>query len=203
MTSSVINPIHPPRVIALSGKAGHGKDTAAKTVMQTLAKVAVPNQLAFADPLKEVVCKTLNIPTVSAYSENGKKRVLNLETGKTLRDALVEVSAAFKSFDKLVWVRKTFDEVHHRLITVITDMRQVHEEEYARQHSNLVVIKVIRDVNIYPDSVYEAPTEKEVDLIQADYVVYNNGTLEDLEKEVRKVTEEILTKKFGFERVPG
>ena len=62
-----------PNIIAFSGVAGHGKDTAALFIMEYLRSKNIEFQhLKFADKLKQVLSRMFDLPLQDMYTLEGK-----------------------------------------------------------------------------------------------------------------------------------
>ncbi|MEH7464611.1 hypothetical protein V7166_21880 [Bacillus thuringiensis] len=120
------------------------------------------------------------------------------------RDEYIEYSTEKVAQDKLVWVRG----VEKRLKTlesagikdfVITDLRQLHEYEWAKAH-NFIFVKVVSDASKQIERARKEG-DKSIDInnrldgfikdFKADFVIVNNGTIEDLAEEVDKLLKKI------------
>lgn len=154
---------------------------------------------ALADPLKHLVSDVLQLPIEAFYSEEGKA-CKPFRSDKTLRDALVEISAAIKVFKPTVWLSKAIERCSKYPITIITDVRTLAEEEYLREHSQLTLIKVLRKESPYSPETYLTPMELEVSLLTPDIVVPNDGSLLDLEQLALVVSETCLEEYFNDRR---
>lgn len=170
--------------IAICGKIRSGKDTlAGYFVEQGL------NEFKFAMGIDEIIDKYF--PTARVH---GKPRRYYQHIGQQLRE-----------LDGDVWVNYTLSHIHRleRLYpnslngAVISDMRQPNEAASARA-AGFIVIKVITDeqerlsrMQMLGDQFtaedLEHETERNVDKIDADIVVYNNGSKKDLYLEFLKI----------------
>ena len=187
-----------PQVIAICGNAGHGKDAFAFRLLEQLQKEGEDvDVFALADPLKQTVSKLLNIPLADFYTEEGKNSK-PFGNDKTLRDALVEISATLKVFQPDIWLDKAVERCQFAGLTVITDVRNLKEEAHLRQHTNLFLIKVLRPDPPYPAETYLTEMEVQVPLLTPDIVIDNEGTLEELAEKARKVAKTFRQIKRGF-----
>ena len=178
-----------PQVIALCGNAGHGKDSFAVPLFEQLQRNGEDvDVFALADPLKQTVSKLLNVPLAQFYTEEGKKSK-PFGNDKTLRDALVEISSTLKVFRPDIWLDKAVERCQFAGLTVITDVRNLKEEAYLREHTHLFLVRIVRPDPPYPPETYLTEMEIQVPLLTPDLTVYNEGTLEELSEKARKVAQ--------------
>lgn len=154
--------------IAFVGLPRTGKDTAGKYLVDTYNFV----RLAFGDYMKD-----------SYYRANPEM------IGKPKnREHMIAWSQPQVEKDPLIWVRhleKDFHDLMYRghELFVITDLRQPHEEQWARENGFLIV-RIVSDSKVTEQraSALGEKVGQDLDLsrIQHDYVISNNGKLADL-----------------------
>lgn len=131
-------------------------------------------------------------------------------------DKLIAYGQALREIDPDVWVRPTMSRVQMRKNSltranlqvpsfVYTDIRQPNEYEAVKRSGAFMVRveapleqRVLRMVQLGEKpsmDVLEAPTEKYLDSFEADFVLYNDGTIEDLEKQVTEMIFQIHSKR--------
>lgn len=181
--------------IALFGKMRSGKDTVAKILTQEYGF----KDFAFAQGIGEIIVKYF--PTALSY---GKPRQHYQHIGQSMRE-----------LDQDVWVKYLLKRVLHYKMdirlsvenknkripfrVVVTDGRQQNEAERLREEGYLIVkveapedIRIDRMVqagDVFTDELLTHETEKQVDLINADITILNDGTLEDLRLKVKDLIE--------------
>jgi hypothetical protein len=64
-------------------------------------------------------------------------------------------------------------------LVVVSDVRFLHEVEELKKN-NAFIIKIQRYANTYDDKADEHISEKEVDAIEPDATIVNDGTIDDL-----------------------
>jgi hypothetical protein len=121
---------------------------------------------------------------------------------------LITYGEAMRQIDTHVWVTPTMNRVQLRRdilaqaglqipTFVYTDIRNVYEYE-AVKSTGAIMVKVHADEEIRAHrmltlgetpsaELFNAPTELAMDNFKADFTVTNNGTIEDLEKEVTEL----------------
>ncbi|MFT8313280.1 MAG: hypothetical protein ABF633_03380 [Clostridium sp.] len=112
-----------------------------------------------------------------------------------------QIGSAMRELDKDVWVNyldrriKDIEALYrYEADFLVTDCRFVNEADYLRKNGFLI-IKVVATDEIRVQRLMQSAetttleqmnhkTEAQIDLITPDYYIYNNGTLEELEKKV-------------------
>ncbi|MBH8600108.1 AAA family ATPase [Thermoactinomyces sp. CICC 23799] len=155
--------------IALTGKAGAGKDSIADLLVENCGF----ERLAFADALKEFDRQIF-----------GESKVKN-------RRRLQELGQLCRKFDEEVWIKhldKKLEQAGEKV--VITDLRQMNEYEFCKR-KGFVIVKVhadddvrlerlkARGDNFQPEDLRHE-TELAVDDIPYDQLIDNNGDYEAL-----------------------
>ena len=196
------------KLIAISGKLKHGKDSLADYIKSELfhyilldilyrndAELVV--KMSFADPIKEAVWKMfpdLTKEDLWGPSQNRSKIIenhINPLTGDplTIRDCLTSIGAWGRSCNEAFWasaaVKKANKLIKKDTIVIISDCRYKNEKE-AVEKAGGIVIRVIR-----PDVGFTTTDPSEVDLdgtslSEYDYVVNNTG-LEALRQQAKDI----------------
>lgn len=185
--------------IALFGKIRSGKDTVGKILIEEYGF----NRFAFGDGIGEIIQKYFP----EAW-EGGKPRKHYQHIGQQLRVLnpdvwinylLTKVKEgelnSYQTWEQWVHNPKPFN-------VVVTDGRQVNEAEKLRKEGYLIVrvttdsairlarMEALGDVFNKEDLLHE--TELNVDLIDPDVEIFNNGTLEELKDNIQKMLGGIL-----------
>jgi dephospho-CoA kinase len=176
--------------IALVGKMRSGKDT--------LAEYAIENydftRFAFGDGIREI-CGIL-------FPEQ-------MKDGNKPRSLLQGVGQMMRQIDNDVWVNKCFSEIEtERLMCVtavgkdivnpiITDLRQPNEYQRCKDEG-YIIIKVHCDEDLRIKRILEKndkfnvndlyhETEMHIDTYDCDFVISNNGSIEELYKQFDEI----------------
>lgn len=198
-----------PLIIGISGKKRHGKDSVARVLDQWGV-----HRLAFADHLKWLAMRTWDLSFEQVYGDD-LKEVVDERWGLTPRFILQQLGTQVgRNIHEMTWVRKAFDTIERaargdmvilpNLITrefeevefaegwadrwCIPDCRFPGEAEAVKAKGG-IVIKVVRPSLVSNDS---HASETEVDNVKEDYLVVNDGTLDDLEVQVRRIMDKVL-----------
>lgn len=173
--------------IAILGKMRSGKDTASAYLQ---SKVDF-HTFAFGDGITGVIERYF--PHLFA---EGKPRTAYQVIGQT-----------FRSISSFVWIEELDTRVWHTTFgypdanLLVTDLRQMNEYEYLKDN-DYTIIKIEADEELRLDRIAKSgdafdpstlnhETETAVDVIPYDYLVTNNGTLEELHEQLDFVLEEL------------
>lgn len=179
-----------PRILALAGRAGEGKDTLC-ALLAGLRPAGATRRVALADPLKVIARDLWDL--TDAQVHGALKDVRDERWGVTPRDLCRIVGMAGRAGHPDTWVRlllRQVDEAYARaapqdrprLLWVVTDVR-FHNEVAGLRAAGAVVWRVRRHA---PPTEAELaamhPSEAAVDQLQVDRVVENRGSMDDLER---------------------
>lgn len=131
-------------------------------------------------------------------------------------DLLQKYGQAMREIDPDVWVRPTMNRKQLKADIlaqaglmvpsfVFTDIRQPNEYQAVKDSGAFMVkveapleLRVKRMLELgetVTPEVLEAPTERYIDTFESDFVIYNDGTIEDLEKQVTEMIYKIKEKR--------
>lgn len=176
--------------IVLTGKIRSGKDTVAKMFVEEFGFTEFKLSTGITRIIKEFYP---NLPNKS-------------------RKHYTHIGQELRKLDENVWLNYTMKMIESYSFfsnkidpdIIISDMRQQNEHERLVQEGYIVIkvdsteenrLKRIKDENdMFDESQLYHETELTVDDIREDYLIKNNGTLEDLEREVNRVMMEICWK---------
>ena len=168
-----------PIIYVVSGKARSGKNSVCEIIKNHYNDLKVIN-LAYADTLKDYVMKI----TSWDGSEETKPRELLQNLGVELIKTHIDDSMLVRRMVEDIKVYSYFYDV-----ITISDARFPNEIDIIKDNfSNVISIRVLRDEkNDLTEKQNKHATEIAMnDYSNYDYVINNNDTLENLEKEVRK-----------------
>lgn len=181
--------------IALTAKMRAGKDT----VAEYLIKKYGFTKFAFGDGIKRL-CRDY-YPELT--KEGAKPRYLYQNVGQSLRkfDEDIWVNTCFNEIHKERGLRKTL--AHNELFVVISDMRQPNEHKRCKDEG-FIVIKIVADDEIRLQRMNEKgdkftvedlqhETESYIDSYEADYIISNNGTYEELISQIDQIMSELIS----------
>lgn len=174
-------------IIALSGRMGSGKDTAADMILSYDYGYEIKR---FSGKLKQVAELLTGIPAEAFNSQEVKQRHLGEEWGMTVRELLQRLGtdAVRDGLHTNAWVNALFADYEQGMNWIITDCRFPNEYEAVKKRGGIVV-RIERGER--KQDVH--PSESALDDADFDYVIDNNGTLEDLKKKV-----DFLLFKIGY-----
>lgn len=192
-------------IISISGKIGSGKDTIADIIMQYTPYHRWQVK-KFAGKLKDIAEILTGVPKINFEDQEFKQQDMGPEWGMTYRDLLQKLGteAMRNGLHKNVWVNALFadyqfniDEDEQVSYWIITDSRFPNELAAVKKH-NGIAIKVIRDSGNTIGITHTSETALD-NYTEWDYVIDNNGTLEELKTQVLSILEkESLLKYAGL-----
>ena len=172
-----------PLIIGIAGKKHSGKDTFAKMVCWYLNYTH--SVIHFADALKEECARMLHedVKTIEANKEVFRPMLQWYGT---------EYRRKFKNTDNY-WVARVAETVSKATllgtyVVLIPDVRFLNEVEWLRKEGGILV-----HLNRATNSGDSHSSETTLDGYQGfDYVIMNNGTLEDLEAKAKEFAERVV-----------
>jgi hypothetical protein len=192
-------------IISISGKIGSGKDTIADIIMQYTPYHRWQVK-KFAGKLKDIAEILTGVPKINFEDQEFKQQDMGPEWGMTYRDLLQKLGteAMRSGLHKNVWVNALFADYQFNIeedeqipYWIITDSRFPNELAAVKKH-NGIAIKVIRDSGNTIGTTHTSETALD-DYTEWDYVINNNGTLEELKTQVLSILEkESLLKYAGL-----
>ena len=202
-------------IISITGKIGSGKDTIADIIMQYTPYHDWEIK-KFAGKLKVIAEILSGVPKINFEDQEFKKQDMGPEWGMTYRDLLQKLGteAMRNGLHENVWVNALFADYGANTVAIgtnefnitetdelpnwiITDCRFPNELEAVKTHKG-ITIKVIRDSGNTIGTTHASETALD-DYSEWDYIVDNNGSIEDLKTQVFSILEkENLLKYAGL-----
>ena len=191
--------------IAITGKANSGKNTVSKILFEELSKKYPDNfqkvkYIAFADPIKKIIeIMFPNLPKKYLYgSSKFRAEIISgaFKEGQplTVRQLLMDLgSKTGRRYNENIWI-EAFDYAFKKAANdnknvIVTDVRFRNEFDYLKQ-LKFTQIKLLRDCYLKINDISETNQDAIKDS-EFDFILYNNGTLEDLRKEVSNIVAQL------------
>lgn len=183
-----------PKIIALTGIKGCGKDTVADILTSTYY-VPVDRRIrrvAFADPIKNEVMYIFGLETIQQY-DNLKRTVVTVNGLQAIegRHIVREIGMLMRRYDVnqfVDYVDQQFEK-DPNAIWIVTDLRFDNELIHL-QNLGAKIVKIDRPVvNVIDTHI----TERGFDNSICDVVIENKSTLEEFTREVIEVFDNKLT----------
>ena len=202
-------------IISVTGKIGSGKDTIAEIIKQ-ISPYYNWEVKKFAGKLKVIAEILTGVPKHHFEDQEFKKRDMAPEWGMTYRELLQKLGtdALRNGLHENVWVNSLFADYQANTVAVgtsefditekdedpnwiITDTRFPNEIEAVKKYKG-IAIKVVRDTGNTVGVTHESETALD-NYTNWDYVIENNGTLDELRSKVISILEkENLLKYAGL-----
>ena len=186
-------------IVGISGKARSGKDTFAEMLQIELNKTTYPPfvAMAFAHELKTRCQAAFDLSYEQLWGDEKEledkrypKPWHDPDVGNwTAREIMQEYGAFYRKIDPEFWIKNLFKvaEAKEYNNIIITDVRYTNEADYILHKEGGYVIRVEREGK---DDVHNMQHPSEIqldDYKKFDFVVHNNGTLDDLRKSAEDV----------------
>lgn len=162
-------------VVAVSGKAGTGKDTFASLLRDELGKLGVATKhISFAKPLKDMAQKYF--PFCDVVTKDPVSRQTLQGLGTLVRE----------EFDQNYWVQLALDTIKitpEFTVYTITDLRYKNEAEHLIYilNENVVLCRMVgRDTSLEGDAAQHQSETDLDDFEEFDTYIHNGGSLEEL-----------------------
>ena len=163
--------------LLIIGKAGSGKST----LSNYLVKKYNFKQFALGDNVKYFISDMTNIlhNIDTNINEIKIEELFDVETKKKYRKHMQQIGTDLcqKWFGKTVWCEIINKQIKTNSINsniIIDDCRFIHEYEYFKKQ-NYISIKILNNRCL----LMNHSSELEQDLIEPDYIIENNNTIED------------------------
>jgi hypothetical protein len=175
-------------VIALTGHKGAGKDTIAALVYDILGPSV--RTIAFADPIKLQIMKFFDLPSTHQYDLFKRTNVTyqlkdHMSHSVSGRHIVREIGMLMRSYNTFQFTEYVKDEINKDLnsLWIITDLRFDNEYLLVKSFGGKIV-KVFMPNEDHKDMHI---TERGFDDALCDYVINNDGTIEELKEKVMGV----------------
>jgi hypothetical protein len=206
--------------IALTGKANSGKNTVSKLIYEELSNTVFAAQthtsngwnyqttnfngmefIAFADPIKEMI--RLMFPQIKYNFLYGPSKYRAeyvpgaFKDGKpvTIRELLQDLGTGVgRGYKETIWL-DAFDHTFakaqkkNKSLVIVTDVRFRNEFDHLKK-LGFYQIRLLRDSHLHSTHISETNQDTIKDS-EYDYVLHNNGTLENLKEEVSKIVSKL------------
>lgn len=165
-------------LIGLAGLAGSGKDTVAKFLTDY-------EKIAFADPLKES-CKILFNLSDKQLSDRTLKETVDSRYGKSPRQLMQLVGTdILRRIDPDLFVERARERIE--MIggnVIISDVRFENECKMIKEKGG-IIINIVRNIDLIESHKHESENQNIKKYF--DYVIENDGTIEELEGKIRGI----------------
>ena len=183
-------PVKPLKLIALSGLKQSGKSMASAILSERHQFV----RTAFADPLKRMMQQ---IPGITMRHTHGdlKETPMQVLGGKTTRQAMETLGSDWRdtvctNLWTNIWRENIRQQGYQRV--VVDDLRFPHEVDLVRSLGGLVVFINRQEATDYAAKHGLSDVEAGIPLLDRDFIIDNNGSKEDLTKELDFIVKDVF-----------
>jgi thymidylate kinase len=172
-------------IISFVGRKGSGKTTLAHLIAHEFKARNISSvEINFADPLKNALAHILDIAPCVLYDPDKKKKY----RGEMQRFGMWVRDNVTKDFWVKQWVNEA-GEINDSAVILCSDLRFRNELDATRSiNRDSYLVRVNRKIDEIDDHI----SEVEWQTFFPDFVVDNNGTIDDLKKEATKIVKEII-----------
>jgi len=168
------------KIIGLVARSRCGKDTVADYIISKYPTVNIVKR-KLAGPIKNAVKELYGFD--DTYLETDLKDIKITKYGCSPRDIMIKITKSIMELSGTdFFTNRLYDSISKNEITIISDVRYIHDIERIREN-NGIVIKIER--NMY--DIIHHNNENNIDDLESDYIIVNNGTLEELYEQVTNI----------------
>jgi len=177
-------------LIGICGKAGAGKDTIGDYIKRHYGF----HGIALADPIKRLVKDVFVLDDHTVYDREAREQPLGQWGGWSVRKLLQFIGTELfrQNIDDAIWVKSLWYQIKDSGENyVVTDVRFPNELGFLAENGgkDFISIKVIRSG--HDGSVGLTGHESEAYDLQTQFIIENDGTIQDLYNEVDEIMDEI------------
>ena len=176
--------------IAVCGFKGSGKNTVCSLLDKILRRKWYETQtVAFANPIKEVVCDAFNLISDEEYDLFKRSEFKILNRNVEGRHLLRSFGMLMRHYDDTQFIKYVERQIrkYPNKITLISDLRFENEIAWCIMN-DIPIIKVISDDTEADGHVSEVGIPDKY----CTFIIENNGTMKDLETKVQKIVDTII-----------
>ena len=179
-----------PKIIALTGAKGCGKDTVADILLDTYIDLDI-RRVAFADPIKNEVMRIFDLQTIPSYDTFKRSLVTSNNHAVNGRQVVREIGMLMRRYDVNQFVEYVDQQINNNpeAIWVITDLRFDNELIHL-QNMGAKIVKIERPTL---DVIDTHITERGFDNSVCDVVIENKNTLNQFTQSVLQTFNKKLT----------
>ena len=173
--------MHKHAVIGITGRARSGKDTVAEMILADIGGY----RYSLADPIRAMLKAGLGIDMADSYWIEHKEDPVPAFGGKSPRQMLQWLGTEWGRdlVDRNLWVTLAIQKlINSGRGMIVPDVRFENEGSWVRRHG--ILIHVVRRA---VSAVAAHVSEDGVTIEPADYIIANDGSLEDLQLAVREI----------------
>jgi hypothetical protein len=155
-----------PRIIGLAGRAGSGKSTCARFLVEKYGA----REFSFAEPLKRLAQDVFGFTDAQVFGSQADKEAIDPRWGISPREALIRLgNSARERVDPYIWLNACLRLIHTSgaPLAVVSDVRYPNEASAIADEGHVFLLSCPdADTKVNPD----APSERSVDNIDPKHI---------------------------------
>jgi hypothetical protein len=191
-------------LISITGKANTGKNTLSKLLDEEIKSRFTEWKgtkfIAFADPIKKIAKIMFpNMPNKylfgsSQYRSKQISDAVKDGSALTVRTLLTDIGTSAREYNSNIWIQvfaKTLSKCFNKKsLVVVTDVRFRNEFDYLNQ-LGFFKIRIYRN-DVKKGTHISETSQDDIQDSEFDFIINNDGTLDDLKGQVKKIVDEIV-----------
>lgn len=175
-----------PKIIGLVARSRSGKDTVADYIINKYPEINIIKR-KLAGPIKNAAKELYGFTDDDL--ETNVKDIKIMQYNCSPRDVMVQITKTIMELSGIdFFTNRLYNSRSKNEITIIPDIRYDHDIERIHKE-NGIVIKIER--NISDIVIYQ--NENNIEHMEADFTIVNNGTLDELYEQINNILETITT----------
>lgn len=183
-------------IIGITGYKRSGKNTVADIIKKHYPEYCL---YAFADPLKKAVSLVYDVNVEDLSNEEFRSKPSYLLGGNTFRYALQKIGTeGFRAVHANTWIDCAARFIQTKENVIITDVRFTNEASFIKQQNGIIISvsrSSVKPLNssfkFWKKSLHESESYIDYLTSKADYAIYNEWGLSELENKVLDVMSKI------------
>lgn len=174
-----------PKIIGLLARSRSGKDTVADYIIQTYQNTTLETivKRRLAGPIKDAVHALYGFDIHDLETDLKDFKIPKYNCSP--REAMVTITKAIMELSGTdFFTNRLYDSIGVSEITIIPDIRYIHDIERIHENGG-IVIKIERNI----EDIVCYSNENTIEDMDADYIIVNNGTYDELYAQINNIVE--------------
>ena len=175
-----------PKIIGLVARSRCGKDTVADYIIHKYPTINIVKR-KLAGPIKNAAKELYGFTDLEL--ETNLKDIKIEAYNCSPRDVMVQITKSIMELSGTeFFTNRLYESIGKNELTIITDIRYEHDIKRINENDG-IVIKIERNIN----DIVQYNNENNIDRLESDYIICNNGTLEQLYEQVDTIVNSVIS----------